>query len=144
MRQWDFGVFDAQAADFDADDWGGKSILVWGNLSNLEDTPAYNPEYVAVGRGVGADLSSNQVLVNIGLSQIKAKLGQIPILLNVNLNLTAYSSDTDYTFRIYRMYVAWDVGDTTNRYKDKTALTTWYEDAYSPYPGQDRASDPIW
>jgi hypothetical protein len=145
MRYWQFGIFDAHAADFDADGWGGKSILVWGNLSNTEDTPGdFNTEYVAVGHGVGVDLFRNQVLVNIGLAQIKAKLGQIPVLLRTDLNLTAYSADTGFALHVYRMYKGWDIGDTSNRYSDRSALTTWYGDAYAPYPGQDRTTDKLW
>ena len=40
------------------------------------------------------------------------------------------------------MYTSWDVGDSTNRYLDKSALTTWYEDVYAPFGGQDRESTP--
>jgi hypothetical protein len=46
------------------------------------------------------------------------------------------------TSRIYRMYTMWDDADTNSRYSDVSALTTWYEDTYGPYPGQDRESVP--
>lgn len=145
IREWDFGTFDTQAADFDADGWYGRSILVWGNGSNQVDTqPDYNTEYVAIGQSGGADTFPNQVVVDIKLPQIKAKLGQIPVLVKVELWLNAYSSGDTFRLDIYRMYTAWDIGDTDNRYKDKSGLITWYEDAYAPFPGEDRTTDRVY
>ena len=143
MRTWQFGIFDAQAADINVDHWGGRSILVWGQTTNQEDTsPGYNELYSRIGMSDPSDFS-NQALVDIALDQIKAKMGQIPVLLRVNWSWVMEFTMTDVNgyWYVHRMYKGWDIGDSTNRYSDKSALTTWYQDAYSPYPGQDRTTD---
>jgi hypothetical protein len=146
FRTWNFGQQTAEAAAFDGESWGARSPLVWGSsLPNQEDTETeYNSAYLQVCRGDGADDFVNQAVIEITLDQIKAKLGQIPILLQVLFNLRCYSSlstGPGPVFDIYRMFVGWDNGDTTNRYSDASALITWTFDAYSPYPGYDRATN---
>lgn len=144
MRQWEFGIFDAHAADFNGESFGGRSVLVWSdNTYNQEDTgPLYNEDALRIGNGGGSEPFHQQLLVDVALEQVKAKLGQIPVLLRVDWTFSFYGgSSAAGWIEVSRMYTGWDIGDTSNRYKDKSALITWYEDAYSPYPGQDRAVD---
>ena len=142
IREWEFGQFDSQAADFDADNWKGyRSILVYGNTQNQDTTNlGYNTSEVTVGYNSTADALHHTTLVEIALTQIKAKLGQIPVLVLVELRVFPYSSMDNWDLWAHRMYKGWDVGDTSNRYSDKSGLITWYEDVYSAYPGQDRTS----
>ena len=138
LRNFEFGIFDAQAADFDLDNWSGfRSILVYGNTTNQESSNLdYNPEWFSVG---GGDLKY-QAAVSIAIDQIKPVLGQIPVLIRVDLSLSIHSA-TDAAFvNATRALGSWDIGDTSNRYKDKSALVTWFGDAYAPYPGQDAYS----
>jgi len=141
MRQWQFGIFDSQAADINVDQWGARSILVWGSPTNQEESvPDYNDDYSRIGQTDYSDFA-NQMVVDIALDQIKAKLGQIPVLLRVNWSFVMVFGEAGSIYwYVHRMYHGWDIGDSTNRYSDKSALIPWYEDAYSPYPGQDRTT----
>ena len=147
MRYWPFGTFASQQDDINGMFMQNcKSILSFGNTSDVVSNPNnYNPVGLGFGALIGDDgagTSGRQVaLVEIAIGQIKAKLGQIPVLIKCELSLMSEVSDT-LTSRIYRMYTSWDAADTNSRYKDVSALTTWYEDTYGPYPGQDRETTP--
>jgi hypothetical protein len=145
MRFFQFGLFDAQAADMNADSWGGRSALVWDNNSaNQQDgSPIYNSANdQRAGYGSLAEAYHNLMLVSIALDQIKATLGQIPVLVKSDLTLVHYAGTSSAAYlEVFKMYTAWDIGDSDNRYSDISALTTWYQDAYHPYPGQDRSAD---
>ena len=150
FRTWTFGMFDAQAADFNADDWSGfrSQLAAAGNTSDqVGGVITYNPSGdsngVLTGYAGGANPLHSAHLVQIELDQIKAKLGQIPVLLRADWSIVARSDYANHTFKIWRMYTGWDVGDTNNRYKDITGAITWYEDAYAPFPSQDRSTDPL-
>jgi hypothetical protein len=83
------------------------------------------------------------MVINIALDQVKAKLGQIPVLLRVDLGICPYETETN-RLRLYRMYRTWEIGDSSARYWDLSATEPWYEDTYAPYPGQDRESSPTY
>lgn len=147
MRYWAFGTFTSEQDNINGMFISNfKSILSFGNIVNQVSTGNY---YNPVGAGFGAIIGDGGVstdgraiaLVDIAIGQIKAKLGQIPVLIKCELSLMSEVTDT-LTSRIYRMYSSWDDSDTNSRYKDVSALTTWYEDTYGPYPGQDRESAP--
>lgn len=142
-RYWEFGLFDAEAADMDCDFINGRSILIYGNLTDQVGSATYNPEYGPIGTAVtGGDPYTNAGLIDVKLAQLKARLGQIPVLLRVDFTAVPYSTGDAVTWHLYRMYESWDIGDSNNRYSDITGTTTWYQDAYFCYPGQDRATDP--
>ena len=143
MREFEFGLFDGEAADCDCDFINGRSILVYGNTTNQIGTPDYNPEYGPIGKSNAADSFMNAGLINIANDQIKAVLGQIPVLVQANLSLMLYSSPNAMYFNVFRMLTSWDVGDSDNRYSDITGVVTWYGDAYFPYPDQDRVLDEL-
>lgn len=142
MRTLQYGLFDSQAAEFDGTSWNGsRSILVYGNDTNqVAGVIDHNQNDISFGHLPGGNNLRYTAVLQIGIDGIKAILGQIPVLVNVDLTFVPYGSTTFGYLDIYRMYKGWDVGDTDNRYSDRTGLITWYEDTYAPYPGQDRAS----
>ena len=145
MRYWQFGIFDSQAADFDCDSWVGfRSVLsAEGNTTDQEaDTFYYNTESTNIAGYVpGTNPLHTASVVNIAIDQIKAKLGQIPVLIRADLGLVSNETHTNQ-LRVYRMYKTWDIGDSSNRYWDRSATEIWYEDTYAPFGGQDRESVP--
>ena len=146
MRYWQFGIFDAQQADFDGMFcMSARSILSFAaNAVNTESSVNnFNPTGVSGNAIAGyeddvAEPTHNIGLIEVAIGQIKAKVGQVPILVKVDLGMCPESTKTTQ-LRVYRMYSTWDDGDTTTRYKDVSLSTTWYEDTYGPYPGQDRS-----
>lgn len=145
MRYWQFGLFDAQAADCDFDIWSGwRAILAqpYGTSAQESNPNQYNNDVAYFSWIAGSNPLAYATLVNIDLTQIKATLGQIPVLLNVDWSFVPSASNTNRTIWISRMLHGWDVGDSTSRYQDKSALTTWYEDAYAPFEGQDVEATP--
>lgn len=147
MRYWAFGTFASEQDDINGMFMGNcKSILSFGNVTNEVSNPNdYNPVGTGFGAKIGDDGAGtsgrNVALVEIAIGKIKAKLGQIPVLIKCELSLMSEVTDT-LTSRIYRMYSSWDDADTNSRYKDVSALITWYEDTWGPYPGQDRETIP--
>jgi hypothetical protein len=145
MRYWQFGIFDSQAADFDCDSWSGcRSIISLAD--NTADQEAgvfhYNTELSNVSGYVPGTNPLHAVsVVNIAIAQIKAKLGQIPVLIRADLGIVSYETETNQP-RVYRMYKTWEIGDSSNRYWDRTATEPWYEDTYAPFAGQDRETVP--
>lgn len=150
MRYWQFGIFDAQAADFNGIFIGGaRSILSLENDSTnqVSATNNWNPTGESGSASLGYQTGDSEpihyyALVEIDIGQIKAKLGQIPVLVKTYFTTLANVSSATTRLRVYRMYTMWDNSDTNSRYRDVSATETWYEDTYSPYPSQDRASSP--
>jgi len=147
MRYWAFGTFQSEHDDIYGFFMGNcKSILSFGNTTNaVSNSNEMNPVGLGFGAIIGSDGAGtsgrNVCLLEILIGKIKAKLGQIPVLIKCELSLMSEVTDT-LTSRIYRMYSTWDGADTNSRYKDVSALITWYEDTYGPYPGQDRETIP--
>jgi hypothetical protein len=143
MRYWQFGIFDSQASDFNRDNYGGfRSILSAAqNDTNSVGTTEYNNDKSSDGYIPGANPLQYASVVDIAIAQIKAKLGQIPVLIRADLGMVCAETETNQ-LRVYRMYHTWDIGDSNNRYSDITGVVPWYEDTYAPYPGQDRESVP--
>ena len=138
LREFEFGLFDSQASDIDGDFWSGfRSIIVYGNTTNQEaGILDYNPTDFDLG---GNDLR-NAGAVTIAISQIKSVLGQIPVLVRVDFSMSLNAEALGAWVNITRAISSWDVGDSSNRYKDKSALITWYEDVFAPFPSQDALS----
>jgi len=150
MRYWNFGIFDSQAADFNGLFMGSaRSILSLedNTTDQVSSSNDWNPTGVAGTAQVGFEPGVNPLhylaLIKIDIGLIKAKLGQVPILVKADLGLVAEFAKTAQA-RVYRMYSGWDDGDTNSRYKDVSLSTTWYEDTYGPYPGQDREVTPTY
>lgn len=143
MRYWKFGIFDGEYGAFKAQFVDGRSILSYENDTVNQDNGNgnYNPEYDTIGWSTGdSEPTHNIALVEVATAQIKAKLGQIPNLIKAALSMVPNNvSDFTVTLRVYDMFTTWQFGDCSTRYRDISALLTWYEDTYGPYGGQDRS-----
>lgn len=142
MRTWTFGKNPAEFDDWSANTIGIRSPFgPWGD-SILQEFPVM--ELNSSGRQtIGWYTPNNQhkyILMKILMRQVKAKLGQIPIIIQCNLVTTdqAYGSYYDSVLcRLYRLITDWSLDDVTNRYRDKTNLITWTYDAWFPWWGAD-------
>ncbi len=148
MRFWQFGVFDSQFADYSLRYIGSARSLYVGGSTNQESSVhannGNNPTGYPCGWSGGGDFM-DAWLCQILKGQIIAKLGQIPVILNVDWAPMAAETEVN-TLRVYRMLedgiVGIDIFDSTSRYKDASATLPWYEDTYWPYDGQDREEPP--
>ena len=145
MRFWKWGQADAEWADWHSTQqlfrtpWGP-----WGDtLDQGEDPGDYNKEVLALGNTQVNDLHT-EALTWIEIAQIKAKLGQVPVLIFAGMNVqNTYNGSTGtYDVRIHRMLTVWDRGDTSNFYADKSALLTWYQDKHHFVRGKDMTDPP--
>ena len=146
MRYWEFGIFDSHAADFAAMFCaGGRSILsLADDNTNQESSPnTYNPTTGVVGYSPGGPSALHWLaFVRVLMAQVKAKLGQIPVLVNVDWTAVPNETETN-RLRLYRLFqTSIDLADSSSRYRDISAGLTWYQDTYGPYPGQDREENP--
>jgi hypothetical protein len=149
MRYYRHGIFDSHFTDFELDGITGRSILAgYNNTVNQSDTTQKDQVYHII--GVDTE-DTNPIwymgLVKILTAQIKAKLGQIPVLLRVDFNPMLYGVGTETgsgKFYIYRMLRTWEEGDVTARYYDASLTLPWYQDVYAPFPGQDQEEDPTY
>jgi hypothetical protein len=142
MRTWTFGQNALEFADF-----YGNMIYIkspygpWGD-STLQESPLdltygyNNSSHLTIG-WYTANASHKYVLMKILMRQVKAKLGQIPILIQCRLNVTLWAQGESVEARVYRLISDWSLDNVTNRYKDKTGLIPWYGDAYMPWWGVD-------
>jgi hypothetical protein len=80
-----------------------------------------------------------ELLLWIEIDQIKAKLGQVPVLISADLVCTGmYSAATDAgNMRTHRMISSWDKGDSSSWQRDKSAGLDWYLDKRHVVRGQD-------
>ena len=146
MRIWEFGKYTAQHLAIHFQDFGtGRSIIVEGSAQDQEQG-AFNVDGAAHNWNVhpSSDTSFIYGVVNIEKALLKAKLGQIPILVKVLFSTIHLGSPYTSGFYVYRFINGREPtqGDASNRYQDRTALVTWYEDAYAPVPGRDIESPP--
>lgn len=145
MRFWQFGVFTSQHDEITFADLGfGRSIVVEGSTSNQDQGAAdFNSATHQWNLTVSTDTSFNHGAIELKKELIKAKLGQIPILIKVNFRPWITSSRQS-TIKIYRFINPPDIKDCGNRYRDLSNLITWYEDVYCPFPGQDIEDPPAY
>ncbi len=150
MRYWRFGTYQAQHDDMESWNCGfGRSIIVTGSTSNQEEpTIYYNPSSDGFGTHVNANTDFTWNFFHVVKDQIKAQLGQIPVLIKVDWVI--FHDDVEKAgsrHRIYRFIngrFPSPGGNATNRYMDKSGLVTWFGDAYAPVPGQDVADPPAY
>lgn len=141
MRFWEFGQYTAQHLAIHFQNFGfGRSIIGEGSASNQEQTtfPVDSANH-AWAVHPSADTDFTYGAINVEKELLKAKLGQIPILVKVNFRvvLTDLSEVAGYGVQIYRFIVPPTQGDASNRYRDRTSTIPWYEDAYAPIQGRD-------
>lgn len=145
MRFWEFGIFDSQHSDWTQAVYSGfRSILSAGSTTNSVGSAYYNDTGITPRNAgdTGGDAARSSWLIRILTDQIKAKLGQIPVLVTVDITLMT-SSENTVRFQFFRVLdtVGIDILDSNNRYKDISGVIPWYEDTYAPYGGQDRQRD---
>lgn len=149
MRFWQWGQADAEHAD-----WDQTNLLFrtpfgpWGDTISVAETdgdyfpPNTEPQPI-VGK-YGANDLHREMLFWILINQIKAKLGQVPVLVRADLNLHAVStmSAGTYPLDVHRMITVWDKGDVSSDHYDKSAALTWYLDKKHIVRGQDMEATP--
>lgn len=139
MRFWEWGVADAEHADFDFIDTTHRTVFgPWGMDASDSETDAYvNNENMQFGNS-GTGFVYETVL-HILLTQIKAKLGQVPVLLAADWMVWAQTnagSDAG-TAVVRRMITLPDIGDSSNWRRDKSGDIDWYNDLKHMVRGQD-------
>ena len=142
MRFWTFGNYASQHAAIHYQQFGsGNSIAVFGSTTDVEQT-VFNVDGTDFTIGVfpSANTQFRLLAVNVEKELLKAKLGQIPILVKVDWGTFSYNTGilgiTTYIYRCINGRQPTQ-GDASNRYRDRTGLVTWYEDAYAPVKGRD-------
>lgn len=128
MRFWQWGQADAEHADWETVQWRGQTTFgIWGHTSNAGEADS---DYDQVDYDLGAIIGQvGELLIKILKDQIKAKLGQIPILLQADIVWTHTDLGTDGsgTWESRRMLVDWTHSDMTNWRRKKTAAVYWYQ-----------------
>jgi len=139
MRIWDWGQADAEHADWDFIDTMHRTVFgPWGQTASDSETDAdVNQEDMQFGNS-GTGFVYETVL-HILLAQIKAKIGQVPLLLAANMILYCQenSAADSGIAAVRRMLNYPDVGDSTNWRRDKSGDIDWYLDKKHMVRGQD-------
>lgn len=149
MRYLEFGKFTTQHPAFDFTRIVGRSILAWQSTENT-DFPASveHNETLEVMEVMDSTEYSNpqysRMLIQVQLASLRALLGQIPVIVSADLAIYHQGAGAagSWGLKLFRMLTTWDLGDVTARYRDLSALLTWYQDVYAPMWGQDVASVP--
>ena len=138
MRTWNFGQADAEFADMDAQTGSFRTPFgPWGDTASLGETDAADDAVLYTGlNGIGAVY---ETVIEIANAQIKAKLGQVPILILAQIEFTSdYASDTaSGVIWTRRMLKTPDWGDWSNWRYDKSLDYDWYQDKQHIVRGQD-------
>jgi len=131
MRFWDWGQVDAEWTDWDASSCTFVTVYgPWGHTYDTgEQTPAYFDTSPSYYQSCGSDGSFvYEMLLHIKKDQIKARLGQVPVLVSAVLVLT--STETQPSANNYvvvrRMITTWDNTDWSNWRYDKSLNLYWY------------------
>lgn len=145
MRFWEWGQADAEFAD-----WHSARQLYrtpygpWGDTLDQAETDAENQEAEPQIGDYNGDALHHELLVWIDIAQIKAKLGQVPVILMAAMNTQNYNlgSAGTHPIDIHRMLRVWDQGDTTNYNYDKSLGYTWHLDKHHIVRGEDMVATP--
>jgi len=147
MRTWIFGQNPGQFAD-----WHANTIYIrspygpWGDTILQEFVSGINDdnERQTIGwyGSPGSNSQHKYVLMKILMNQVRAKLGQVPIIIQCNFVCALVGNSNSLQVRLYRLISDWSLNNVTNRYKDKTGLVTWDGDAWFPWWGSD-VEEPI-
>jgi hypothetical protein len=139
MRIWVWGQADAEAADFTFIETSHRTTLgPWGYAVNDSETDAgVNQADMEFGQsGTGF---THELVLRLLLDQLKAKLGQVPVLLAADLMLnTLTTAGTESGTAVVRRMITYpDVGDSSNWRRDKSLDIDWYQDRKHMVRGQD-------
>jgi hypothetical protein len=139
MRVWNFGLYTSQHEAISYQNLGfGRSIIAEGSTSDQEQStfPVDSDTHQWAVHPT-SDTDFTYGAINVEKELLKAKLGQIPILVKVLFGTVIKSDLAGFGIEIFRFIVAPTQGDASNRYRDRTATIPWYEDAYAPIQGRD-------
>lgn len=139
MRFWQWGQADAEAADWTCQDHTFRTTFgPWGMTVNSAEFDAQdaNPTELDIGNLTGM---VSEAMLKIAQDQIRAKLGQVPILLQADIiwTHTEYGTDGSGVWETRRMLVDWNIGDYTNWRRKKTAAVYWYQSKQHVVRGRD-------
>lgn len=139
MRFWDWGVATAEAADWHFSKGTFRTEYgPWGYTTDMSETDmTYNDVTADFGQtGTGF---INEMLLWIMKDQVKAKLGQVPVLISASIeaNNLGLAATWTLTWEMRRMITTWDKGDTTNWRYDKSGSLYWYQSKEHIVRGQD-------
>lgn len=138
MRFWQWGQADAEFADWAASETQHRTPFgPWGQTANDSEFDAeVDPATLELGDVIGF---VHEVCLRILKTQLKAKLGQVPILLSADIVFThsEYGTNGSGTWESRRMITIWDQGDSSNWRYDKSLDLDWYQDRKHIVRGQD-------
>ena len=138
MRFWEWGQADAEAADWISDRGNFRTTFgPWGHtVNNAEFDMTADEDDLDIGALSG---SVNEAVIQILIAQIKAKLGQVPILIQADIVWTHTDLGTagSGVWEARRMIVALDHGDASTWRRDKSGDIDWYQDRQHIVRGQD-------
>lgn len=139
MRLWTWGQADSEAADITFIETSHRTTLgPWGYTVNDSETDAdVNQADMEFGQsGTGF---THEMVLRVLLTQLKAKLGQVPVLLAANFMVkTLSTAGTESGTAVVRRMITYpDVGDSSNWRRDKSLDIDWYLDKRHMVRGQD-------
>jgi hypothetical protein len=145
MRFWEWGQATAEIADWH---WSEGTFRTeygpWGySVDSAETDMDYNDTEILFGQ-TGTGFVS-EALLWILKDQIKAKLGQVPVLISASIeayNVGLAGAWSGLVWEMRRMITTWDKGDTTNWRYDKSASLYWYQSKEHIVRGQDVEDTP--
>lgn len=139
MRTFDFGQYASQWALQTARQIQGLSTVIYGHVSNTDNSGFAPTSYLSVEMKAGGYQLG---LWKVDLTTIRGLIGHAPVLLSGKMMLYSYPPSTPgtYTINVYRMKLSPDYTDATGRNRDATGPVRWggADDTYAPMPGYDR------
>jgi hypothetical protein len=144
MRFWDWGVATAEAADWHFSRGTFRTEYgPWGYTTDMSETDMVYDQVTCDFGKTGTGFI-NEELLWILKDQVKAKLGQVPVLISASIeaNNLGLASTWSLTWETRRMITTWDKGDTTNWRYDKSGTLYWYNSLEHIVRGQDVETTP--
>jgi hypothetical protein len=145
MRFWEWGVGTTEAADWHFSEGTFRTEYgPWGYTVDMAETDMTYNSTTNINMGQSGTGFIQETLLWILKDQIKAKLGQVPVLIQATIEASNYGLATTWslTYEMRRMIQTWDKGDTTNWRYDKSATLYWYLQKEHIVRGQDVEDTP--
>lgn len=145
MRDFKWGAYPSQAANFAANAPGGLSMIVDKSGTNDAGTSNYNPQNLQIANNV---MYTGRCFVKVVLASIRAAIGHSPVIVRAVFHTTLGGGATPtvpVTSGLFRLRTIPDWADVNSRYYDVSAVLPWGGDAgiYAPVPGVDHIATPF-